>query len=663
VLIVFALYAAKEVLIPFALSVLFAFLLTPACNWLQRRGLSNPVAVLMVSLLVATLSLGGIMMMWASVTDFASQLPRYKGEVVKKVSFVQQYAKDLTKQLDGISQSTKSRRTPKLPNESKAALGDASPKAMPQQRHDPEASEPNPSSAVDEKETHSDSESSSESNETAPGTEDNPLIVREVPQDSGIDWQSWAGSAGAVFGPIGTAGLVIVFALFLLIYRDDLRDRFIAVVSRGNYQVTTEAIAEASERISRYLGAQILLNVSYGMVFGLGLMMIGWFLAPDTGFPNVLFLAIVAGLVRFIPYVGPLVGAGLPLGVAIAIFPGYSVFFGVLALIVTLELLSNNVVEPWLYGSRTGVSAIAIIFAAVFWGWLWGGVGLLLATPMTVCLVVLGRYIPSLKFFVTLLSDERQVNPGLRVYQRLLAGDPHKLNDVLIDEAQSRSLTSFSDEVIVAAAKRIIKDRYDHHIDDKEMSHLLLEGIESSNIYSESQSNEERPSATEASKDQEGPNATSESDPHPTAILECCVLAARHPAEKVILHMLQKIMSASIDLQACETSGVPETDAQSIAEHNPAAVVIVSLPNGGMRQTRFWCQSLRATGYSGTIVVARLGRFRNYDDLFLSFRRAGATTVTTTIAQTVRRLEAMRTSDRQSKTSPRPVALTAGLRS
>jgi predicted PurR-regulated permease PerM len=569
VLIIFALYAAKAVLIPFALSVLFAFLLSPAVNWLQRRGLSHAISIAIVASLVLLIVVGAGLLVWTSVSEFASNFPKYRDELTAKVQSVNQHLSNYTEKIEEFVSGKTS------------------------------------------------------TNETQGG--EDPGKSSNDASSQKISWQSWAGGAGAIVSPLGTAGLVLVFALFLLINRDDLRDRFVAVISRGNYLVTNEAIDEAADRISRYLVAQLILNASYGGVFGLGLFLIGRFLSPETGFPNVLFLGAMAGLVRFVPYVGPFIGAGLPLAVSIAVFPGYTVFFAVLGLIVTLELLSNNVVEPWLYGSSTGVSPIAVISAAVFWGWLWGAVGLLLATPLTVCLVVLGRHVPSLRFFATLLSDEQQIKPDQRLYQRLIADEPHKLEEVLREEARQREPLAFIDEVLVPTTKRILRMPEQDELSDLELTKRLSEILLDEAITKMLSEKRKETLADETSK----------------RSIVCCAIPARHPAERLILETLRRTLQPDIELRLLETHDVPEMQAKSIVETNPEAIIIMSLPKAGLRQTRFWCETIRKQGYQGPVTVIRPGQFRDYDRLLISLRRAGATAVTTSVAQTARRLKSI----------------------
>ncbi|XZE46512.1 AI-2E family transporter [Pirellulaceae bacterium SH467] len=576
VLVVFLLYAGRDVLIPFALSLLLAFLLSPVVNWIQKRGFSNLSAVFVTAAGLFTLLILGLVVLGSSMAQFASDFPKYKGEVEKKVESIQSAVQDVGKQFEKVLAKPKKER--------------AAGRIVEKGEETSETEEPADEKSGDEGKSRS-----------AEGPE--------------VPWQSLLGNLANVFGPIGTAGLVAVFAIFLLVNRDDLRDRFVAVVSRGNYVVTTEAIAEASERISRYISAQFLLNSSYGVIFGVGLWVVGLVMDPQRGFPNVLFLGVMAGLVRFLPYVGPLIGAGLPLLVSIALFPGYTVFMVVLGMIVVLELIYNNLLEPWLYGSRTGVSAIAVITAAVFWGWLWGAVGLLLATPLTVCLVVLGRYVPRLRFFVTLLSDEEQVPPSLRAYQRLLSGDDHKLKELLVEESKKKSDVEWLDEILVPVSKRIQRQPAGERPSSSELTERLKSVLN------------EEPLAS-----------LFRADPGEHGEQTIAAIGARAATETILLEKFSQ-MEPDLLWKVDVSGEMPEVFAKEILQINPSAVLLLALPPGGVRQTMFWIRTLRRGGYEKEIFVLRPGKLRRYDDLLVALRNAGATALLTSFSQTRRKLK------------------------
>ena len=216
--------------------------------------------------------------------------------------------------------------------------------------------------------------------------------------------------------PLATTGLIIIVTIFMLLDRENLRDRFIRLVGYGDLHRTTEALQDAGRRVGQYLLMQLVVNVTYAIPITIGL----WLL----GIPNALLWGVLALVLRFVPYIGPAIGMLLPMLLALAVAPGWSLVLWTGALFLVMELISNNVVEPWLYGSKTGLSPLAIIVAAIFWTWLWGPVGLILSTPLTVCLVVLGRHVPQFEFFEVLFGNEPVLEPKERLYQRLLAGRP-----------------------------------------------------------------------------------------------------------------------------------------------------------------------------------------------------------------------------------------------
>ena len=193
-----------------------------------------------------------------------------------------------------------------------------------------------------------------------------------------------------LLGPLGTAGLVILLVIFMLLKREDLRSRLIRLIGQGRISATTRAMEDAGQRVSRYLLMQFLVNVTFGIAAAVGLFFIGM--------PNAILWGALATVLRFIPYIGPWIAAAFPIILSLAVSPTWMMPLLTLGIFVSLELICSNVVEPWLYGSSTGVSSIALIVAAVFWTWLWGPIGLLLSTPLTVCLVVIGRHVPRLAF-------------------------------------------------------------------------------------------------------------------------------------------------------------------------------------------------------------------------------------------------------------------------
>ena len=248
----------------------------------------------------------------------------------------------------------------------------------------------------------------------APPAAVSPTPVRIV-QPSANGWTELRDWGTPVLAPLGRAGMVLIFTVFMLLKREDLRNRLLRLAGLGQLNLMTQALDDASRRVSRYLLMQLLVNASFGTLFGFGLYCIG--------VPNPALWGVVASMLRYVPYVGTLVAATLPLALSLAVFDGWLRPLLVFLLVAGLELITGNFVEPWLYGTRVGISSLALLVTAVFWTVLWGPAGLILSTPLTVCVVVLGRYFPHLSFLHTLLGDEPVLAPEAQIYQRLLAMD------------------------------------------------------------------------------------------------------------------------------------------------------------------------------------------------------------------------------------------------
>ncbi|MCU0790040.1 MAG: AI-2E family transporter [Nitratireductor sp.] len=277
----------------------------------------------------------------------------------------------------------------------------------------------------------------------APAEEAVPEPVPVEVVDNSSPLEILGAFASRLMGPLTTGGIIVVVVIFMLLNREDLRDRFIRLVSAGDLKRATEALQDATDRVGRYLLMQLIVNVTYGIPVGIGLWLIG--------VPNAPLWGLMALVLRFVPYVGPIVAAAFPLMLAVAVDPGWTLVLWTAALFIVLELVSNNIVEPLLYGSRTGLSPLAIIVAAIFWTWLWGPMGLLMSTPLTVCLAVLGHYVPQFEFLDVILGNEPVLEPEQQIYQRLLAGDPDEATALAEQSLEDKDIVEFYDEALLPA--------------------------------------------------------------------------------------------------------------------------------------------------------------------------------------------------------------------
>ncbi|MFN0076013.1 MAG: AI-2E family transporter [Prosthecobacter sp.] len=421
-----ALYLAQDILIPLALATLLTFLLAPIVTRLERW-IGRIAAVLMVVLMLFAVTGFTGWVLTRQVIDLARQLPDYKVNIQTKLrSFQIPKGGVFTRFSDTVEELKKDLTGAETP----APVVTATP------------SEPEPARIP---------------LPAAPAKEVEALRTSAMDVAQSI--------IAPLLGPLGTAALVLLLVIVMLHQREDLRSRLIRLIGQGRISATTHAMDDAGERVSRYLLMLLVVNVSYGVAVAFGLHFIG--------VPNAVLWGAFATVLRFIPYIGPWIAAAFPIILALAVSPGWTVPLLTIGLFVVLELLSNNVMEPWLYGSSTGVSPIALIVAAVFWTWLWGPVGLVLSTPLTVCLVVIGRHVPKLEFLSVLLSDEEALAPHEECYYRLLAQDLNKADELVETYLKTNSTTTLYDAVLIPVISAVEMDCRREALDDEQRLEVL----------------------------------------------------------------------------------------------------------------------------------------------------------------------------------------------
>ena len=410
-LVVAALYFGQEVLIPITLAVMLSFVLSPVVNLLQRLRLWRAPAVIVTVL--AALGVLGLVgtLIGSQAASLTANAPQYARTIEAKVQRVQGFAvarlASITKQLGtGKPAST------------------ASPA-------------PTNSAGLD-------------TQRTSPSGVRKPVPVQVVP-DGATPFTIAKTVLAPILGPLETTIIVLIVAIFVLLQKEDLRDRFIRVFGSTDLHRTTRAMDDAGQRLSKYFLSQLAVNTSFGVVIGLGLWAIG--------IPSPAMWGIMAGLLRFVPYIGSFLAAVAPAALAAAVDPGWGMTIEVIALFVVVEPLTGYVVEPLLYGHSTGLSPASVIVSAIFWSWLWGPIGLIMSTPLTLCLVVMGRHVKSLEFFDVLLGDRPALTPVESFYQRILANNP----DEALAQAETlltdRSLTDYYDRVVLEGLKLAVEDQ------------------------------------------------------------------------------------------------------------------------------------------------------------------------------------------------------------
>ena len=402
VIIVTMLYFGREIIIPIAMAILLSFVLGPLVGLLQRIRVPRGLAVVSVVMFAFAVIFATGSLLASQLTQLAGDLPRYQSTITEKIqSFRETTAgrgtlerasgmlKDLSKELD-------------KPKDAQSATG-LVPSLGPKT-----AASPSPV----------------------------PVEVR-LPDPGALE--SLRSLISPLLHPLATTGIIVIFVIFILLQREDLRNRLIRLAGSHDLQRTTAAIDDAAARLSRLFLIQLLLNGTFGLVIGIGLALIG--------VPSAILWGILAGVLRFVPYIGAAIAALFPLALAVAVDPGWSMLLWTVALFIVVEPIVGHVIEPMVYGQSTGLSPIAVVASATFWTALWGPIGLVLATPLTVCLVVLGRHVERLEFLDIMLGDRPALSPPEIFYQRMLAGDPTEASEKAEEFLKERSLSSYYDEV------------------------------------------------------------------------------------------------------------------------------------------------------------------------------------------------------------------------
>lgn len=527
------LYWAQSVVIPVALAVLFTFLLAPVSNWLEKLGLPRVPAVGIVTVMALVLVIGVFYGVTRQIGSLLDEYPKYEANVAAKIE--EYRARGRTGLLDKleivserISRQLERKRLQDM-TEGERELARAQP-------------------------------------------------VRIVDEGAFSLSQLWS-VAGPVLEPIALAGLVLVLVMFMLLNREDLRDRVISLIGVGALAETTRALDDAGERVGRYLLMQLAINVGYGLAVGVGLWLIGVPYAPLWGF--------FAALLRYIPYLGPWLAALLPIALSLLIEREWTIALMVIALFGVLELITNMLVEPLVYGRGIGVSQAALLVAVAFWTWLWGPVGLVLASPLTVCLVVLGRYVPFLKFLDTLLGDRPALSPAQRFYQRMLAQDEEEAGELLDDIAALDGQDAAYDTVVVPMLGSARADLRGGRLDATAHARMVEDvadvvGAHKRLIRPETMVGGER--------------------------MRVLAIPARDATDDVAVAMLAKLVDhGRIDLSTGSSAQLASDVLALAKEAAPDAVALVSVPPGGLAHARYLCKRLRAALPEVRIVAVRPG--------------------------------------------------------
>lgn len=568
--IVTCLYWARTVLIPVALAALLTFILAPLVAALQRRGLRRVPAVMLVVLGTA-LVLGGLLwLLSAQFTSLLGQLPQYTDNITAKIRALRESSRDSTfGRLEQMFQNI-----------------DASLKG---------------SSGTSSEET------------TLP-----PSPIKVVSEPEAPAWLTQlSGYVGVLGETLAATGLVLVLTLFMLLNREDLRNRIIRLIGSGRITATTKAVDEAGQRISRFLVAQVTINGVYGLAVATALLVVGVKYAFLWG--------AIAALLRYVPYVGAWLTIALLGALSLAVFQGWGLPLLVIGVLVAIELITSNLAEPWLYGHSIGVSEVALLVAAAFWTFLWGPVGLILSSPLTVCLLVLGRHVPHLEFLSVLLGDEQVLAPAVIYYQRLLARDQDEAAQLASTQIHACPPERIFDDLLLPALIHAKRERERGTLNDDDEQFILR-------------------ATQEIADDIDHQSACSSKD---IARVGPPAVAIGYPAhdavEQVALELLAQLLEPERwDLEVAAAKMLT-AELVALAEKKEAALVCIgALPPDGLAHARYLCKRLRARLPHSKIVVGWWGPRSTFERDAEQLKEAGADLVAATLLETRQQMDGWR---------------------
>jgi predicted PurR-regulated permease PerM len=550
ILVIAALYFARVILIPVVMATLLTFILTPLVSSLHRLGLRRIPAVLLVVLLVIGVVVGLAGLLFDQVQSLADDLPQYRQQITQKIHDLRDASKDswLDRLFGFFAEVGQDMREP------------------------------------------------------APGKGDPPMPVRVETSNMPL-----VGTiVGSVLELFVHAGLVLLLLVFMLINREEMRNRLVRLWGRANLTSTTKAFDEAGQRISRFLLMQFVVNASFGLLVGVGLALIGVPYAPVWG--------LLAGTLRYLPYIGPWLGAFFPTAVSVAVLPGWTPAVLVIGLFLALELIISNVVEPTLYGRSIGVSEVALLIAAAFWTWLWGPWGLVLSTPMTACLAVLGQYVPHLEFLHVLLGDEPILEASETYYQRLLAKDQDEAADVVEKHLANHPVDMVYDELLLPALLLAKRNREEGRLTEQDYA-FILEGTR------ETLFDVVLPRQQEARKEA----SPDPGEPLPGKRPLVFGFPAENESDELALHFLKQLLDpAKCRFEVISAQTISGEGLALVQEEQPAILCLGSLPVRRLARTRYLCKRFRAQFPELQIVVGCWGVTHDREKLPDMFKDAGA---------------------------------------
>ncbi len=568
--IIACLYFGREVLVPIALALLMSFLLAPPVRLLQGwrvpRGLA--IAVVVVVAFAAIFNLGGLMV--SEVNQLASDLPRYQSTLSAKIQSLRG-ATAVTGTLERASEVLQA-----LNSDLNMPKRGAPARATPTPRSEPSSD----------------------------------IIQVEIAQPSSSALQTLGAIVTSVVSPLTTSAIVVIFVIFILAQRQDLRNRLVRLAGSRDIPRTTAAFDDAAQRLSRLFLTQVALNAGFGFVVGAGLWIIGVPSAPLWGMLAMIF--------RFVPYIGPLISAIFPLVLAAAAGTGWAMVLWTAVLFAITETVAGQIIEPLAYGHSSGLSPIAVITSATFWTWLWGPVGLILATPLTVCLVVLGRHVDRLAFLTVILGDQPALMPAELVYQRMLARDPVEASEQARMFLREKPLLAYYEEVLLEGLKLAAADA-ERGLLDQERMLLIRDAV--ADIVDDLSDHKDSPKLVADAQAQT--NAARESVPGTARELTgqgrtgkpvLCIPGLGLIDEALAMILAQLLERRGVDARAEEAGAWSKSRVASLDVKDVALICLCYMETPSPAQIHFAIRRLRRKAPAAIILIALLGATSAVED-------------------------------------------------
>lgn len=599
-LVLAGLYFARVVLVPLAIALSLNFLLSPAVTQIERLRIRRIPAVLLVIAMSFALAWGVGWIVTRQVISVINDLPNYQQNIQQKITSLHAPTGGplgrAFKSIQEIGSEISNATNPTPPQQTEPPARTR--REREQQRLEQQSKEPVP-----------------------------VRVIRPAPT-TGQYLQQYA---RPLLEPVGVLVMILIFTFYMLVKHENLRNRLLLLAGRGRISLMTQAMNEAAARISRYLVMNVLMNAAYGLVFGISLSLLG--------IPNATLWGALMGILRMIPYAGTMAAGISTIAFALAVFPGWWHALWVALLFAGLELTVANFIEPHVYGRRTGISAFALIVMAVVWTLLWGWPGLIVSTPLTVCLIVMGRYIPQLSFLDILLGEDAELSPEAHYYERLLAMDQPEAHEIALAYLERHTLLELYDRVVLPALILSEQDRHKGVLDNvrgpwlyQSVTELIAEFTDYQREHGDEEQEEETAGGRKHSEEGPGERAA--------AIRPVVCVPAEDEVDEIAATMLAQLLEQrGHGTMLLHSASLTPEILSRLAQEPETAVCVSAVPPFAFAQARRMAQSLRDSLPHNSIVVGLWGGDGEKETLRNRFGVARPDAVATNLSSALKQVE------------------------